>query len=77
MYVCAGKAAQKSKTPRTTLNCRSVVFYESEYTTFKAFVKSNLKNILFFLELVSFQEHSGAIPRSFSPQIDPAKAGVA
>jgi uncharacterized protein with GYD domain len=37
------------------------------YTTFYFFVKGNLKLFLFFLELISFQEHSSPIPQPISP----------
>jgi hypothetical protein len=52
----------KSKTP----DCRGVVFYNRECTTFYFFVKRNFQLFLFFLELVSFQEHSCAIPQLIS-----------
>src|ERR1700730_4742176 len=55
----------KSKTPRR-LSGRGFL-QERVYTTFYFFVKRNLQLFLFFLELVSFQEHSSPIPRPISP----------
>src|SRR5712671_5730373 len=58
------KRELKSKTPR---DCRGVLFYVCEYTTFYFIVKRNFQLFLFFLELVSFQEHSCPIPQPIFP----------
>src|SRR5216683_6828231 len=52
----------KSKTPRMA---RGALFYVCGYTTFYFVVKRNFQLFLFFLELVSFQEHSCRIPSQF------------
>src|ERR1700680_2931404 len=53
----------KSKTPRTLFRSGRGFLRERVYTTFYFFVKGNIQLFLFFLELVSFQEHSCRIPR--------------
>jgi uncharacterized protein with GYD domain len=46
------------------------------YTDLYFFVKANLQLFLFFLELVSFQEHSSPIPQSIFPCAAHGHAGV-
>jgi uncharacterized protein with GYD domain len=49
------------------------------YTDFLFFVKRNFQFFLFFLELVSFQEHSSPIPQFYSPSaagFEPASRNV-
>jgi hypothetical protein len=57
----------KSKKPRTLSRSGRSFLQERVYTNFYFFVKGNLQLFLFFLELVSFQEHSSSIPQSIFP----------
>ena len=50
---------------------------ERVYTDFYFFVKRNFELFLFFLELVSFQEHSCRIPQSIFPCAALASPGSA
>src|ERR1700687_2212005 len=63
--ICTRKGDLKSKTPRS-LSGRAFL-RGRVYTTFYFFVKGNLQLFLFFLEVVSFQEHSSQIPSSIHP----------
>src|SRR5258707_4590286 len=53
--------SSESKTPRRLSGRRFL--QERVYTNFYFFVKGNIQLFLFFLELVSFQEHSSPIPQ--------------
>jgi hypothetical protein len=57
----------KSKKPRTLSRSGRGFLRERVYTDLYFFVKGNLQLFLFFLELVSFQEHSSSIPQSIFP----------
>src|ERR1700732_51575 len=62
-----GQRAVKQKRPGTLFRSGRSFLQERVYTTLYFFVKGNIQLFLFFLELVSFQEHSCRIPWPIFP----------